>query len=325
MTRGASKSQACQRRAVLLMGPTGAGKSALAIRLAEQLPLEIISVDSALVYRGMDIGTAKPERSLRTRIPHHLIDIRDPKESYSVGEFTRDAHLAMQDIWRRGRQPLLVGGTMLYFHALSAGIAPLPQADLELRAAIDAHAAKVGWPAVHDELARVDPEAAARIHSHDPQRIQRALEVYRLTGNTITKLQQARVSVFSDVNVMEFATAPLERPELHTNIERRFKTMLDLGFVAEVKSLYERGDLRAEHPSMRAVGYRQIWRHLAGQCALDQATEQAIAATRQLAKRQLTWLRRRPDAQWLDSTHPEVARVMIDALSQGGFATWSSI
>jgi tRNA dimethylallyltransferase len=325
MTRGGSKSQASQRHAVLLMGPTGAGKSALAIRLAEQLPLEIISVDSALVYRGMDIGTAKPDRSLRARIPHHLIDIRDPKASYSAGEFTRDAQLAMQDIWRRGRQPLLVGGTMLYFHALSAGIAPLPQADLKVRAAIDALAAEVGWPAVHNELARVDPEAAARIHVNDPQRIQRALEVHRLTGNAITKLQQQRVSVFSDVKVMEFAIAPLERAELHRNIERRFKTMLDAGFVAEVKSLYERGDLSAEHPSMRAVGYRQIWRYLAGQCALDQATEQAIAATRQLAKRQLTWLRRRPDAQWLDSMHPEVARGIFDALSQGGFATWSSI
>jgi tRNA dimethylallyltransferase len=223
MTRAASKSQASYRRAVLLMGPTGSGKSALAIRLAEQLPLEIISVDSALVYRGMDIGTAKPDRSLRARIPHHLIDIRDPKASYSAGEFTQDAHLAMQDIWRRGRQPLLVGGTMLYFHALSAGIAPLPQADPELRAAIDAHAAKVGWPAVHSELARVDPEAAARIHLNDPQRIQRALEVYRLTGNPITKLQQQRVSVLSDVNVMELAIAPLERSELHTNIERRLR------------------------------------------------------------------------------------------------------
>jgi tRNA dimethylallyltransferase len=335
MMRGASKREAsdahasdrgaCRRCAVLLMGPTGSGKSALAIRLAEQLPLEIISVDSALVYRGMDIGTAKPDARLRARIPHHLIDIRDAATSYSAGEFTRDARSAMQDIWRRGRQPLLVGGTMLYFHALSAGIAPLPQADLGLRADIDSQAAQVGWPAVHKELAKVDPEAAARIHVNDPQRIQRALEVYRLTGSTITKLQQKRVSVFSDVKAMEFAIAPLERAELHTNIERRFKAMLEAGFVAEVKNLYERGDLSAEHPSMRAVGYRQVWRYLAGQCALAQATEQAIAATRQLAKRQLTWLRRRPDARWLDSMHPEVERVIFDALSKGGFATWSSV
>jgi tRNA dimethylallyltransferase len=314
-----------RRCAVLLMGPTGAGKSALAARLAEQLPLEIISVDSALVYRGMDIGTAKPDQSVRARIPHHLIDIRDPTASYSAGEFARDARLAMQDIWRRGRQPLLVGGTMLYFHALSAGIAPLPPADLGLRAAIDAEALELGWAALHDELARVDPQAAARIHVNDPQRIQRALEVYRLTGWPITKLQQQRLSAFADVKVMEFAIAPLERAKLHTNIELRFKAMLGAGLVAEVRSLYARGDLSAEHPSMRAVGYRQVWRHLAGLCALDQATEQAIAATRQLAKRQLTWLRRRPAARWLDSMHPEVARAIFDALSKGGFAKWSSI
>jgi len=327
--REASKPRASKRAApegrcaVLLMGPTGSGKSAAAIRLAEQLPLEIISVDSAMVYRGMDIGTAKPDRELRARIPHHLIDIRDPAASYSAGDFVRDAHLAMQDIWQRGRQPLLVGGTMLYFHALSAGIAPLPRADLELRAAIDAHAVKVGWAALHQELAKVDPEAAARIHANDPQRIQRALEVYRLTGVPITELQRQRMSVVADIRVMEFAMGPLERAKLHTNIELRFKEMLDAGFVAEVRRLYERGDLSAEHPSMRAVGYRQVWRHLAGQCALDRAAEQAIAATRQLAKRQLTWLRRRPAAQWLDSMHPEVARVMFDALSKGGFRNWS--
>ncbi len=323
--RGVAKrrSSAPLRCAVLLMGPTGAGKSALAIRLADQLPLEIISVDSALVYRGMDIGTAKPSLELRARIPHHLIDIRNPKASYSAGEFARDAHLAMLDIWRRGRQPLLVGGTMLYFHALSAGIAPLPPADLELRAAIDSQAARAGWAALHKELAEVDPEAAARIHVNDPQRIQRALEVYRLTGKPITNLQRERVSVFADVKVMEFAIAPLERAQLHTNIALRFKAMLDAGLVAEVRHLYERGDLSAEHPSMRAVGYRQIWRYLAGQCALGQATEQAIAATRQLAKRQLTWLRRRPDAQWLDSMHPQVEHILFDALSDVEYAKWS--
>jgi tRNA dimethylallyltransferase len=324
--RGASKRPSSDHRcAVLLMGPTGAGKSALAVRLAEQLPVEIISVDSAQVYRGMDIGTAKPDRTLRARIPHHLIDIRDPQSSYSAGEFARDAHLAMQDIWRRGRQPLLVGGTMLYFHALSAGIAPLPPADPGVRAAIDAQAAAGGWASLHNELAQVDPKAAARIHVNDPQRIQRALEVYRLTGSPITELQRQRLSAFTDVNVIEFAIAPLERAQLHTNIESRFKTMLDAGLVTEVRGLYERGDLSAEHPSMRAVGYRQVWRYLAGYCALEKATEQAIAATRQLAKRQLTWLRRRPAARWLDSMHPEVARAMFDALSQGGFAKLSTV
>jgi tRNA dimethylallyltransferase len=312
--------QVPKRSAVLLMGPTGSGKSDLAVRLAEQLPLEIISVDSALVYRGMDIGTAKPALSIRERIPHHLIDIRDPTAGYSVGEFLIDVQQAMLGIWSRGRQPLLVGGTMMYFHAMTEGIADLPEANLRVRAEIDARAAQAGWAAVHQELAAVDPVAAARIHSNDPQRIQRALEVHRITGETITKLQQARVSVFADVNVMEFALAPLERGELHTKIEFRFKAMLEAGFVEEVRSLYERGDLSAEHPSMRAVGYRQVWRYLTGQCALNEAENQAIAATRQLAKRQLTWLRRRANARWFDSTRPEVAHAIFDALSEGGFA-----
>jgi tRNA dimethylallyltransferase len=307
-----------RRYAVLLMGPTGAGKSDLALALAEQLPLEIVSVDSALVYRGMDIGTAKPSASDRARVAHHLIDIRDPAASYSVGEFTRDAQALMQDIWRRGKHPLLVGGTMLYFHALTTGIAQLPPADPKIRADIDAQASEMGWAAVHRELAEVDPKAAARIHINDPQRIQRALEVFRLTGATITELQQKRLSVFSDVNVKEFAIAPLERAELHTKIKLRFEAMLDAGFVAEVSRLYERGDLSSEHPSMRAVGYRQIWGYLAGRSALKEAEEQGIAATRQLAKRQLTWLRRRANAQWLDSMHPEVARLIFDALSKSG-------
>jgi tRNA dimethylallyltransferase len=309
-----------RRSAVLLMGPTGSGKSDLAVRLAEQLPLEIISVDSALVYRGMDIGTAKPALSIRERIPHHLIDIRDPTAGYSVGEFLLDVQQAVQQVWSRGRQPLLVGGTMMYFHALTEGIADLPEANLGVRAEIDARAAEEGWAAVHQELAAVDPVAAARIHNNDPQRIQRALEVHRITGETITKLQQARVSVFADVNVIEFALAPLERGELHTKIELRFKAMLEAGFVEEVRNLYERGDLSPEHPSMRAVGYRQLWRYLTGQCALNEAENQAIAATRQLAKRQLTWLRRRANARWLDATRPEVARAIFDALSEGGFA-----
>ena len=309
-----------RRSAVLLMGPTGSGKSDLAVRLAEQLPLEIISVDSALVYRGMDIGTAKPSLSTRERIPHHLIDIRDPAAGYSVGEFLLDVQQAMLEIWSRGRQPLLVGGTMMYFHALTSGIADLPEANSRVRAEIDARAAEVGWAAVHQELAAVDPVAAARIHSNDPQRIQRALEVHRITGETITKLQQVRVSVFADVNVIEFALAPLERGELHTKIELRFKAMLEAGFVEEVRKLYERGDLSPEHPSMRAVGYRQLWRYLTGQCALNEAENQAIAATRQLAKRQLTWLRRRANARWFDSTRPEVARAIFHALSESGFA-----
>jgi tRNA dimethylallyltransferase len=239
---------------------------------------------------------------------------------YSVGEFLLDAQRAMQDIWSRGRQPLLVGGTMMYFHALTTGIADLPEADTAVRARIDASAAVSGWAAVHQQLAEVDPQAAARIHVNDPQRIQRALEVHRITGQTISELQQRRVSAFADVKVIEFALAPLERGELHTKIEQRFKAMLEAGFVEEVRSLYERGDLSAEHPSMRAVGYRQLWRYLAGLSALNEATEQAIAATRQLAKRQLTWLRRRAGARWMDSMRSDVARTIFDALSEGGFA-----
>lgn len=309
-----------RRRAILLMGPTGSGKSDLAMRLAEALPLEILSVDSALVYRGMDIGTAKPTAAMRARVPHHLLDIRDPAETYSAGEFTRDAAAAMQEIWRRGRHPLLVGGTMLYFHALTHGIAQLPEADPALRAEIDAQAAASGWTALHDELRRVDPAAAARIHVNDPQRIQRALEVYRLTGQSITTLQQTRMSVFDDVEVTEFVAAPLERRDLHTRIELRFRAMMAAGLLAEVRVLFARSDLGAEHPSMRAVGYRQLWRHLAGKCGLEEAESQAIAATRQLAKRQLTWLRRRDRAQWFDSMHLDVASQMIDALSRGAFA-----
>jgi tRNA dimethylallyltransferase len=311
------------RSAILLMGPTGSGKSDLALRLAAQLPLEIISVDSAMVYRGMDIGTAKPDAAIRAHIPHHLIDIREPTSSYSAGEFVRDAVLSMQAIWARGRIPLLVGGTMLYFHALSSGIARLPQADAAVRAAIDAQAAAEGWGVLHAELRRVDPQAAARIHVNDPQRIQRALEVFRLTGTSITSLQQMRVSAFADAQVKEFALAPLERIDLHHKIEKRFAAMLAGGLLDEVRRLYERGDLTAEHPSMRAVGYRQLWRYLSGNTALNEATEQAVAATRQLAKRQFTWLRRRDRAEWIDSMHPGAASKILDALTKCGIsAAW---
>jgi tRNA dimethylallyltransferase len=305
------------------MGPTGAGKSELALRLAQELPVEIVSVDSALVYRGMDIGTAKPSAADRARTAHHLIDIREPVDSYSAGDFTRDACAAMDDIWRRGRQPLLVGGTMLYFHALSHGLATLPTADLDVRAAIEREAAATGWSALHRELESVDPAAAARIHRNDPQRIQRALEVYRLTGETITSLQDRRRPVLSDVQVAEFIIAPLERIHLHTRIEMRFDSMLEAGFVEEVRGLVARGDLDTEHPAMRAVGYRQLWRHVTGDCSLKDARNHAIAATRQLAKRQLTWLRRRDGARWIDPMHRDAARTVLDALSEGGFATFS--
>ena len=312
-----------RRCALLLMGPTGAGKSDIALELAEQLPFEIVSVDSAQVYRGMDIGTAKPDLATRERIPHHLIDIRDAATSYSAGEFTRDAVAAMRQIWARGRQPLLVGGTMLYFHALTAGLAQLPEADARIREHIDEQAGEAGWAGLHEELARVDPEAAARIHVNDPQRIQRALEVYRSTGIPITRLQQNRATVLEDVDVLEVAVAPGDRSELHRRIEARFDSMMASGFLSEVQTLFERTDLTAEHPSMRAVGYRQAWMFLAGRCGLDEARDKAVAATRQLAKRQLTWLRRRHTATWLDPMHPQIASTMMNALSERGFAGWS--
>jgi tRNA dimethylallyltransferase len=314
-----------RRCALLLMGPTGAGKSDIALQLAERFPFEIVSVDSAQVYRGMDIGTAKPDLGTRARIPHHLIDIRDPTVSYSAGEFVRDSTEAMRQIWARGRQPLLVGGTMLYFHALSAGLAELPEADARIRAEIDEQAAVIGWAALHEELARVDPEAAARIHVNDPQRIQRALEVYRATGTPITRLQLKRGTRLDGVEVLEFALAPRQRSDLHRRIAARFDAMVASGFLAEVRTLYERSDLTAEHPSMRAVGYRQAWTFLAGRCGLEEAKEKAVAATRQLAKRQLTWLRRRYTATWLDSLHPHVASMVISALSECGFAGWSYV
>jgi tRNA dimethylallyltransferase len=318
VNRGAANPGATARRAVLLMGPTGAGKSELAVRLTEQFPLEIVSTDSALVYRGMDIGTAKPDLATRRSVPHHLIDIRDPAMTYSAGDFVVDAAAAMEDIWRRGRQPLFVGGTMLYFHALSTGIAALPDRNLEVRAQIDARAAAVGWAGVHRELAAVDPDAAARIHANDPQRIQRAMEVYKLTGQPISRLQQSRKSALASVETLEVVMSPSDRKILHERIQARFDAMLAAGFLEEVRRLRERSDLAAEHPSMRAVGYRQIWRYLDGQCAMSEASAQAIAATRQLAKRQLTWLRARQSAAWFDSTHPDVASQIARALTEGG-------
>jgi tRNA dimethylallyltransferase len=242
--------------------------------------------------------------------------------SYSAGEFLRDAAEAMREIWARGRQPLLVGGTMLYFHALSAGLAELPRADAHIRGEIDEQAAAGGWKSLHQELARVDPEAAARIHVNDPQRIQRALEVYRATGFPITHLQRNRGTLFEGVQVLEFAAAPGDRMDLHRRIAGRFDAMMASGFLDEVRLLYERTDLTAEHPSMRAVGYRQAWTYLAGRCGLDEFREKAVAATRQLAKRQLTWLRRRHSATWINSVQPHAASMVMDALSECGFAGW---
>jgi tRNA dimethylallyltransferase len=312
-----------RRSALLLMGPTGAGKTELALSLARAFPFELVSVDSAQVYRGMDIGTAKPDLATRALVPHHLIDIRDPEESYSAGDFVRDASAVMQGIWARGREPLLVGGTMLYFHALNCGLAQLPEADPAVRSEIDARAAAGGWAALHEELARVDPAAAARIHVNDPQRIQRALEVYRVTGEPITRLQQLQSPALADVDIFECALSPGDRSVLHARIEARFASMWATGFLDEVRTLRQRNALRAEHPSMRAVGYRQLWMFLAGQCSLEEAKGRAVAATRQLAKRQLTWLKKRHRALWLDSEHSGLTSAVVEALSKRGFAGWS--
>ena len=284
---------------LVLAGPTGAGKTDWAIRLAESAPVEIVSVDSALVYRGLDIGTAKPARELRERVPHHLIDICEPTESYSAGRFVPDAVAAIRDVHARRRVPLLVGGTMLYLRSLLHGLATLPQADSRLRAELDARAARQGWPVLHAELARLDPEAAARVAPTDSQRIQRALEVCYNTGRPISELQRATVSPLAGRRLHYWMLAP-PRAVLHERIQRRFEAMMAAGFLEEVRSLRRNGALTARHPSVRAVGYRQLWAHLDGQYPLEEAVRRGVAATRQLAKRQLTWMRGEALGRWIE-------------------------
>jgi tRNA dimethylallyltransferase len=275
---------------VCLTGPTACGKTELALALAQRVPLEIISMDSALVYRGLDIGTAKPSAAIRGAVPHHLIDILEPTESYSAGRFTRDAGALIDEIRARGRLPLLVGGTLLYLRALRDGLSPLPRADRSVRAELDAQAAELGLKALHERLRRVDPAAAARIAPTDPQRIQRALEVHALTNRPISELQRADDGR-KRTAVLAIALVPESRAELALRIERRFDAMVDAGFLGEVERLRARGDLNADMPAMRAVGYRQLWAHLDGRYSWDEARAKAIVATRQYAKRQLTWLR----------------------------------
>ena len=296
--------------AIFLMGPTAAGKTDLALLLARSLPCELISVDSALIYRGMDIGTAKPEKSVLAEFPHRLIDIRDPLEAYSAAEFRADALAAMAEITSRGKIPLLVGGTMLYYKALLEGLADMPSADESVRREIEAQAAAQGWAAVHAELARVDPQSAARIHPNDPQRLTRALEVWRVSGLSMSEhrlRQQQNAGLDTPgggqfpYTVAQLAIAPLERQVLHERIARRFQLMLEQGFIEEVETLRRRGDLHAALPSIRAVGYRQAWDYLDGRLTHDEMVERGIIATRQLAKRQFTWLRGWSDVHWLDS------------------------
>ncbi|GIX29945.1 MAG: tRNA dimethylallyltransferase [Porticoccaceae bacterium] len=280
---------------VLLMGPTASGKTELALRLAEALPVEVVSVDSVQVYRGLDLGSAKPDRAARERVPHHLIDVRDPRDVYSAAEFARDAARLVREIRARGRLPLLVGGTMLYFRVLLEGLAPLPPPRPELRAELEAEARRRGWPALHRELAEVDPELAARIHPHQWVRIQRALEIHRSTGRRPSELWRAATAGIPPLAVGEricaLALVPDDRGLLHRRIADRFRAMLQAGLVEEVAALRARGDLSPELPALRAVGYRQVWAHLAGALSRAEMEAAAIAATRQLAKRQLTWLR----------------------------------
>jgi tRNA dimethylallyltransferase len=307
--------------AIFLMGPTAAGKTDLALELAQSLPCELISVDSALVYRGMDIGSAKPSKTLLAEFPHQLIDIRDPAENYSAAEFRADALQAMQAATARGRIPLLVGGTMLYYKALLEGLAEMPAADPVVRAELEAQAARDGWQALHRELAEVDPESALRIHPNDPQRLTRALEVYRVSGLSMTAHRQRqqlqgleRAATGAGplpYNVVQLAIAPAERQLLHERIAQRFQLMLEQGFVEEVQALRARGDLQATMSSIRAVGYRQVWDYLDGRLSYPEMQERGVIATRQLAKRQFTWLRSWADLHWLDSlNHDNLLRAL---------------
>ena len=298
------------RTAYALLGPTASGKSRLALDAAQKYPIEIVSVDSAQVYRGLDVGTAKPGPAERARVPHHLIDLVDPHERYSTGKFRDDAVRAVAQILERGNIPLLAGGTMLYYHSLVAGLDELPAADEGIRAAIDAEAAQRGWTALHAELAGVDPVAAARIKPADAQRIQRALEVFRLTGEPLSRLQQGRAQPLPFA-LKACALAP-ERAALHRAIEARFDKMLAAGLVDEVRRLRSTYRLHADMPSMRAVGYRQVWDFLEGRCDEAAMRSRALAATRQLAKRQLTWLRSFDGLVWLDARSPQDAALAFE-------------
>jgi tRNA dimethylallyltransferase len=300
---------------ILLMGPTAAGKSALALALAEKLDGEIVSVDSAQVFRGMDIGTAKPDAATRARVPHHLIDLIDPTEAYSAARFRMDALAAIAAVRARGSTPIVCGGTMLYFKSLTEGLSALPSADANVRAQIDERAAREGWPALHAELARVDPETSARLEPNDAQRIQRALEVWRIAGVPLSKLQRRRESTDAELEpTIRIALIPSDRARLHRAIAERFETMLARGLVEELRGLRRRFALSPGLPSMRCVGYRQAWAFIDGEIDADQLRAGAIAATRQLAKRQFTWLRATA-ARSFDPQAPAAARAVLEFVS----------
>ena len=295
--------------AIFIMGPTASGKTALAMSLMKHLPVELISVDSALIYRGMDIGTAKPTAEELADAPHRLIDILDPTQAYSAADFRADALREMAEITARNKIPLLVGGTMLYFKALLEGLSPLPQANAAVRERIEKQAQEQGWNALHDQLSEIDPVAAMRIHPNDPQRLSRALEVFYISGKTLTELTKISGETLP-YRVHQFAIAPTRRELLHSRIEERFSQMLSNGFEDEVRTLLARGDLHTDLPSIRCVGYRQMWSYLSGEFDYDEMVYRGVCATRQLAKRQMTWLRGWDNVEWLDSEKPD------DALSR---------
>ena len=302
---------------ICLAGPTAAGKSASTLALAQRWPLEIINVDSATIYRGMDIGTAKPSRSEQALVPQHLLDIRDPTQAYSAAEFRADTLRLIDEIRARGRMPLLAGGTMMYYKALRDGLDDLPQADPALRAKLEARAAQVGWPSLHAELAQLDPVTAARLAPNDSQRIQRALEICMLSGQPMSALlQRQQTATPSAHHYVTISLEPSDRAALHARIAQRFDAMLDAGLLDEVRALYARGDLHPGLPSVRCVGYRQMWNHLDGIVDLDTAREQAIAATRQLAKRQITWLRAQPERIIVDCLAVDAVAQVIDAVAR---------
>jgi tRNA dimethylallyltransferase len=303
-------------KALFLLGPTASGKTAVAMHLAERFPVEIVSVDSAQVYRGMDVGTAKPTPEMRASVPHHLIDVIDPDASYSAGRFREDALRLAGEIHSRDRVPLFAGGTMLYFRALTLGLADLPRADAKLRAGIEAEAAREGWPALHAELATVDPAAAARIEPTDAQRIQRALEVHRLTGRPLSELQSKRASASLPFEALQLALEPSDRSVLHERIRVRFEAMLAQGLVEEVEALRERFRLDANLPSMRAVGYRQAWETLEGTKPAATLADRGAAATRQLAKRQLTWLRAMPQVERFDCLRGDLGPAVAERVAR---------
>lgn len=292
------------------MGPTATGKTGIAIRLAQAFPFDIISVDSAMVYRGLDIGSATPTSEELAKAPHRLINLRGPSEPYSAADFCEDALREIKDIIAAGRRPLLVGGTMLYFKALQQGLSPLPKADPAIREALEKEAEAKGWQALHDRLKAIDPVAAARIHPNDPQRLQRALEVYEITGQPLSSLQAQSPS--HDYEFLNIGLLPADRDKLREQIAKRFHQMLAEGFIDEVRALYERGDLHPDLPAIRAVGYRQVWDYLSGKLAEKEMVEKAIIATGQLAKRQTTWLRRWPNLQVVNSQADDVYEQVVD-------------